>query len=107
MSPRIRVMVAALLATAVLVAGASSAFAYEPFAYQGVGVEARERETPVLLDAFILRPLGLVLTGLGMVAFVPAAAFVGLTRPTDIGKPFKLLVANPFRYTFLDPLGEH
>ncbi len=102
MSPRIRVMVAALLATAVLVAGASPAFAYGD-----VAIENRGRETPVLLDAFILRPMGLVLTGLGMVAFVPAAAFVGLTRPTDIGKPFKLLVANPFRYTFMDPLGEH
>lgn len=102
MSPRIRVMVAALLATAVLVAGASPAFAYDD-----VGIKNHERETPVLLDAFILRPMGLVLTGLGMVAFVPAAAFVGLTRPTDIGKPFKLLVANPFRYTFMDPLGEH
>jgi hypothetical protein len=38
---------------------------------------------------------------------VPAGAFVGLTRPTDIGKPFHSLVAVPFRYTFLDPLGEH
>ena len=107
MSPRIRVMLAALLATAVLVAGASPAVAYEPFAYEDVGIEGRTRETPVLLDAFFLRPMGLVLTGLGIVAFVPAAAFVGLTRPTDLGKPFKLLVANPFRYTFMDPLGEH
>jgi len=95
-------MVAALLATAVLVAGASPAFAYED-----VGFESRQRETPVLLDAFFLRPMGLVLTGLGMVAFLPAAAFVGITRPTEIGKPFKLLVVKPFRYTFMDPLGEH
>jgi len=100
-------MVAALLATAVLVAGASPAFAYEPFAYEDVGIESRQRETPVLLDAFFLRPMGLVLTGLGMVAFLPAAAFVGITRPTEIGKPFKLLVVKPFRYTFMDPLGEH
>ena len=107
MSRRIRVMVAALLATAVLVAGASPAFAYEPFGYEDIGIENRARETPVLLDAFILRPMGLVLTGLGMAAFIPAAAFVGLTRPSEIGKPFRLLVANPFRYTFMDPLGEH
>jgi hypothetical protein len=32
---------------------------------------------------------------------------VGATRPVDIGKPFQLLVANPFRYTFIDPLGQH
>lgn len=107
MSPRIRVMLAALLATAVLVAGASPAVAYEPFAYEDVGIDQRQRETPILLDAFFLRPMGLLLTGLGIVAFVPAAAFVGLTRPTDLGKPFKLLVAKPFRYTFMDPLGEH
>jgi hypothetical protein len=41
------------------------------------------------------------------VVYVPAAAVVGLTRPTDIGKPFQQLVAAPFRYTFLDPLGQH
>ena len=39
--------------------------------------------------------------------FLPAAAVVGATRPTDVGKPFQMLVANPFRYTFIDPLGQH
>jgi hypothetical protein len=100
-------MVAALLASAVVVAAATPAFAYEPFQYDDVGIEARERETPVLLDAFLLRPMGLMLTGLGAVMFVPAAVFVGATRPSEIGQPFELLVANPFRYTFMDPLGEH
>ena len=67
----------------------------------------RERDTPVLLDAFVLRPVGLALTAVGTVLFLPAAAVVGCTRPTDIGKPFQMLIANPFRYTFIDPLGQH
>src|SRR5262249_27349454 len=55
---------------------------------QDEGLEAAQKDTPVLLDAFILRPVGLVLTAVGTVLFVPAAAVVGATRPTDIGKPF-------------------
>ena len=45
--------------------------------------------------------------GVGTVIALPAAAIVGVTRPVDIGKPFQVLVANPFRYTFIDPLGQH
>ena len=99
---RTRVLVAAVAASAVLLVGAAPTFAYTD-----EGLAAIRRETPWLLDALILRPVGLVLTLGGAVAFIPAGAFVGLTRPTDIGKPFQLLVANPFRYTFMDPLGEH
>lgn len=97
-----RVFVAAVAASAVLLAGAAPALASAD-----EGLAATRRETPWLLDAMILRPVGLVLTVGGVAAFVPAGAFVGLTRPTDIGKPFTQLVANPFRYTFMDPLGEH
>jgi hypothetical protein len=71
------------------------------------GLEATQKSTPILLDAFVLRPVGLVLTAVGTGLFVPAAAVVGLTRPTDVGRPFQMLVANPFRYTFIDPLGQH
>ena len=108
MSRRIRKMVAAILTTAVLLVGAMPAFAYdEPYAYENVSLEARNRETPIFLDALLFRPAGVLLTALGAVAFLPAAMFVGITRPTEIDEPFKLLVVNPFRYTFLDPLGEH
>ena len=68
---------------------------------------ASEKETPILLDAMVLRPLGLVLTAVGAAAFVIPGAFTMMTRPTDIGKPFKVLVGNQFRYTFMDPLGAH
>jgi hypothetical protein len=99
-----RLFTAALVATALLVGSVGSAAGA---AFDDPGLEATKKDTPVLLDAFILRPVGLALTAIGTVVFVPAAAVVGATRPTDIGKPFQLLVANPFRYTFLDPLGQH
>ena len=102
MSRRIRGFVAVFAATAVLVVSAAPALAYND-----EGLEAAERSTPLMLDALILRPLGLVLTLGGAVAFVPAGAVVGLMRPSDLGKPFEVLVQRPFRYTFLDPLGEH
>ncbi|MBW1687558.1 MAG: hypothetical protein JRS35_21185 [Deltaproteobacteria bacterium] len=99
---RIRGFTAALVASAVLLSGAAPALAFTD-----EGLAASERHTPALFDAFVLRPMGLLITAVGAVAFVPAGAFVGITRPTDIGKPFHALVAVPFRYTFLDPLGEH
>ncbi len=102
MTQRTRGFVAALAAITVLVAGAAPALAY-----QDEGLEATQQATPALLDALILRPVGLLMSLGGTVMFIPAGAFVGLTRPTDIGKPFNALVANPFRYTFMDPLGEH
>lgn len=102
MSGRIRGFAAVLAAGAVLVSGAAPALAFSD-----EGIEATERHTPALFDAFVLRPVGLVMTAGGIALFMPAAAFVGITRPTNIGKPFHSLVAVPFRYTFLDPLGEH
>jgi hypothetical protein len=102
MSGRIRGFAAALVASAVLLSGAAPALAYKD-----EGFAAAEQHTPALLDAFVLRPVGLLVTAVGTVLFVPAGALVGITRPTNIGKPFHSLVAVPFRYTFLDPLGEH
>ena len=99
-----RSLAAALAAASLLLAPVPTALA----ASEGdPGLEAAKRETPILLDAFVLRPVGLALTAVGTVLFVPAAAVVGATRPTDVGKPFQMLVASPFRYTFVDPLGQH
>jgi type II secretory pathway component PulF len=102
MSRWIRGFAAALVASAVLLSGVVPAFAstYE-------GYEAAQKHTPAVVDAMFLRPVGLVMTMGGIVLFVPAGAFTAITRPTNIGKPFKTLVATPFRYTFLDPIGEH
>lgn len=97
-----RGLVAMFAAIAVLGLGAAPAMAI-----QDEGLEAVRQSTPVLLEAFLLRPMGLLVTVLGAVAFIPAGALVGITRPADLHKPFNLLVGNPFRYTFMDPLGEH
>ena len=99
-----RLFTAALVAAALLIGPVGSAAGST---FDEEGLEATKKETPIVLDALILRPVGLVLTAVGTALFVPAAAVVGVTRPTDIGKPFQNLVANPFRYTFMDPLGQH
>lgn len=99
-----RFLTAALVAAAMLVGPVGSAAGGT---FDDAGLEATKKDTPIILDAFILRPVGLALTAVGTALFVPAAAIVGATRPTDVGKPFQMLVANPFRYTFMDPLGQH
>ena len=103
MSQRLRGFAAALAVAALLVA--NTAFAFEDISDEGLAAEMQR--TPVVLDALILRPVGLVMTAVGTVIFLPTAAIVSLTRPTDMPKPFHILVAKPFHYTFLDPLGSH
>jgi hypothetical protein len=70
--------------------------------------ETREKSVPIVFDVLVLRPLGLAMTALGAVVYAfPVAPLTLVTRPTDIGKPFRLMVAAPARYTFVDPLGQH
>jgi len=102
MSGWIRSLTAALVASAVLLSGVAPALAFKD-----EGFEATEQQTPAVLDAMILRPAGLLMIVGGIVLFVPVGAVTAITRPTNIGKPFHTLVGTPFRYTFLDPLGEH
>ena len=97
-----RKIAAMLTLAAVLVGGASPAYAYKD-----EGLTAREKSVPVLFDAMFLRPIGLLMTVGGAALAVLPTAVVAITRPTDIVKPLDRLVARPFRYTFLDPLGEH
>ena len=70
----------------------------------------RKDEVPVVFDAFIMRPLGFVAMAGGFFVFacgVICPPFVLAWRPTNIHKPFISLVINPFRFTFVDPLGYH
>ncbi len=67
----------------------------------------RVHDVPVLLDALLLRPLGLVVTALGAALAPVPMAIVGITHPSDIFKPFKALVVAPARFTFIDPIGQH
>ena len=102
MSRQIRSFVAIFAITAVLVGTAAPAFAYKD-----EGLAATERHTPIFIDAIILRPLGLVGTVGGMVIGAVPTVIVLLTRPTDVPKSLNYWVGTPFRYTFMDPLGEH
>ncbi len=104
MSHRIRQLTVALVACALLAANAAPAGAQSSM----LSNADREASVPVVLDALVLRPIGLLMTAVGAALFaVPVAPVVALTRPTDLGKPFRVLVVAPARYTFVDPLGLH
>ena len=103
MSRSIRSFVAAFLTSALILSQAAPAFATTTMG----SAENEPTAVPVLIDAMILRPLGIMLTAFGAVGFCMVAPFVAITRPTDIGKPFSALVIAPARYTWVDPLGHH
>jgi hypothetical protein len=73
--------------------------------YHGQG--GAEDEVPVVFDAFLMRPLGLITTALGCTFWAASTPILAITRPTDMHKTFKSLVINPARFTFVDPLGTH
>ena len=104
MSRILRSFVAVALASALLVVQAAPALA-DVTNISG-NIEA-EHEVPVILDALILRPVGMIVTGLGAGMFCMIAPIMAITRPTDLGKPFRALVIAPARYTWVDPLGVH
>jgi len=58
----------------------------------------------IVLDLVLLRPIGLVTTIGGTVAYVVS---LPISLPTQsAGKTFNALVVGPARYTFLRPLGD-
>ena len=63
---------------------------------------------PMAFDALLMRPIGLLMTGLGTVVYlVPVAPIMLVTRPTEIFKPIDYLIGAPARFTFKDPIGHH
>ena len=66
--------------------------------------EAPNAAGAIVLDAFLLRPLGLVATVLGAATFVVTLPFSLPTRSADDAA--KVLVVKPLEYTFARPLGE-
>ena len=66
--------------------------------------EAPDSAGMMLLDAFLLRPLGLAATALGTAAFVVTLPFSLPTRSADDAA--KALVVKPAKYTFARPLGQ-
>lgn len=103
MSRPVRSFFAALVTSALLFSQVAPALA----ANSVNAMEEEERSVPVLFDAMILRPIGMLVTGVGAVAFCAVAPLMAITRPTDLGKPFQALVMRPARFTWVDPLGTH
>ena len=58
----------------------------------------------ILVDAFLLRPLGLAATVLGTAAFLVTLPFSLPTRSAD--QAANALVVEPAHYTFARPLGQ-
>ena len=98
MSLRIRSLIAAV-AILGLVAGTAQA---------GSTSDANEASAPPLMwDIFVIRPISVVATGVSAgVVFPIAALLTGITRPSEIHKPYQMLVSQPIDFTFRRPLGE-
>ncbi|HEY8154071.1 MAG TPA: hypothetical protein VII72_08090 [Myxococcota bacterium] len=103
MSRSIRTFVAAFLTSALILTQAAPAFAVTTMH----SIENEPNSVPVIFDALILRPVGIMMTAVGTVGFCLVAPFMAITRPTDLGKPFSALVVAPARYTWVDRLGTH
>jgi hypothetical protein len=72
------------------------------------GTEANNTTSPVMVDLLILRPLGLLSLTFSTVFFmVPVLPITLLTRPTELGVPFKALIIEPARYVWVHRLGSH
>ena len=66
--------------------------------------ESPDPAGPILVDALLLRPLGLAATVLGTATFILTLPFSLPTRSS--GKAAKALIVKPAKYTFVRPLGE-
>ena len=76
-------------------------------AIAGTRAQADSSNAPAAVDAMILRPVGVVSLVLGTAIFVVVSPVVLITRPQDIGTPFKQLVGRPAKYLWMDPIGGH
>ena len=62
---------------------------------------------PAAVDVLLLRPAGFISLIVGFALFVVMSPIVLITRPHEIGTPFKELVVRPAKYLWVDPLGGH
>lgn len=62
---------------------------------------------PAVVDVLILRPAGFVSLVVGTALFLVSAPIVLISRPHEIGTPFKQLVIRPAKYIWVDPIGGH
>jgi hypothetical protein len=72
------------------------------------GTEANNMTSPLAVDLFILRPIGLATMCVSAVLFViPVIPLTLLTRPSEISKPWQMMVVEPAKFVWVDPLGSH
>ncbi len=62
---------------------------------------------PAAVDVLLLRPAGFISLIVGFGLFVVMSPIVLITRPHEIGTPFKELVVRPAKYLWVDPIGGH
>jgi hypothetical protein len=74
-------------------------------AVETYGTEAAN--APAAVDVLLLRPVGFISLIVGTALFLITAPIVLITRPHEIGVPFKELVVRPAKYIWVDPLGGH
>jgi hypothetical protein len=79
-----------------------------PFGSSAMAQEYFETEDPgggaMMFDFFVVRPVGIVATAVGTVAFIVSWPFSALGG--NSGTAGQKLVAEPAAYTFSRPLGE-
>jgi hypothetical protein len=97
---RLRIVAAAIAAFALLGAAA-------PASAGSAMDDIDPNSVPASVDLILLRPIGLVTTAVGAVAFVPAAAVTALFHRQSIPAVFDILVRGPYEFTFVDPIGAH
>jgi len=68
---------------------------------------ANSEKMPVGLDIATRVLFGIPLTVLGAVAMIPVGLATAVTRPSEIRKPYEMLVVAPAHYTWGDSLGNH
>lgn len=70
--------------------------------------EANNMTSPVMVDLLLLRPVGLLTMCVSTLFFVfPVVPLTLLTRPSEIAKPWEIMVLEPARFVWSHPLGSH
>ena len=101
MSNRLRRILAVMTATLMI----STTFAITASA--GAVSQGDAANAPAAVDVLLLRPAGFLSLVVGSALFLATAPIVLVTRPQEIGTPFKELVVRPAKYVWADPLGGH
>lgn len=97
-TPNLRRALVAFSCAALLAAGSAPAMAVEDY------VSPAESGGKMLADAFIVRPISLAGSIVGVAVFLVTLPFTLATQSAD--EAAKSLVADPLEYTFNRPLGD-